>query len=163
MDVLGTHLELNEIYYFSALAFHRDKNDPLTTARHQRYIDCLTDTGIKIVMSKFKKKPYSNRHEEKETDVAIACKLLELFYLDKADSIAIVSGDSDLTPPIRTAFELFPSKSVYAVFPFGRKSKESAKLVKFSFKLKADRYVNNQFANPYTLKSGREIEKPDTW
>jgi len=49
-------------------------------------------------------------YEEKETDVAISVKLLELFVLDQFDSIVLVTGDTDIMPAIKTAFKLFPFK-----------------------------------------------------
>ncbi len=41
---------LEEIYYFSAFAFHRQDKDPGIIARHELFIECLKATGVKVEM-----------------------------------------------------------------------------------------------------------------
>jgi len=41
------------------------------------------------------------RHEEKETDVAIAVRLFESFYTDESDTVVIMSGDTDIAPAVQ--------------------------------------------------------------
>lgn len=97
---------LEEIYYFSAFAYHRQDKDPRIIERHKRFIECLTATGVVVELGRFKAKDvYCNgcktkvtHDEEKETDVAITVKLLELFVLNRCDTIVLVTGDTDLIP-----------------------------------------------------------------
>jgi len=56
-------------------------------------------------------------YEEKETDVNIAIYLLEYGLTDKYDKAIIISGDSDLIPPIKRVRELFPKKIIECVIP----------------------------------------------
>lgn len=124
-DVVGEKTELRSIYYFSALAKHLEAIDPDVTARHREFIRCLEDTGMLVVISRFKAKdikcpnPKCNnafvRYEEKETDVAIASKLLEIFFVNECDTAVLVTGDTDLAPAFRTANRLFPKK--HMLFP----------------------------------------------
>ena len=130
-----------------------------------------SDTGILVELARFKKKTLRCehcgrsllRHEEKETDVAIACRLFELLASDSADSIVLLSGDTDLAPAARLAKQLFPEKVVLFAFPFGRKNKELAQIADASFQIARSQYTRYQLSDPYTLKSGRVIAKPSSW
>jgi uncharacterized LabA/DUF88 family protein len=62
------------------------------------------------------------RAEEKMTDVRIATELLTDAFLDRFDSAVIVSGDSDLVPPILSIREHFPHKPIVVAFPPSRGS-----------------------------------------
>jgi hypothetical protein len=78
--------EVGDIYYFSALAHHVESSRPGTVKRHQTYLWALKSTGVHVELAQFKEKdrwcPLCHRssksHEEKETDVALAVRLLEL-------------------------------------------------------------------------------------
>jgi hypothetical protein len=56
-------------------------------------------------------------HEEKETDVAIACKLLELLCQGRCDTAVLMTGDTDIAPAIRTAKLLYPTADIAVAFP----------------------------------------------
>ena len=81
---------VEKIYYFSALAEHLRARDPGKIQRHRAYLNCLKSTGILVELGRFKKttvwcdhcERYIRRHEEKETDVAISARLLEIFIKD---------------------------------------------------------------------------------
>lgn len=171
LAIVGGGASLQEIYYFSALATHRDLHKPGVTMRHLLYLECLRATGVKPVMGRFKAKRlrcgrcggHYLRHEEKETDVAISVKLLELLHLDSADTIVLVTGDTDLAPAVKTAARLFPSMQVCFAFPYRRKNKELAQLVPKSFHIRKERYLANQLPDPFILPNGRVIPKPAGW
>lgn len=171
LPVIGSGATLEKIYYFSALAHHIDVRKPGVTARHRLYIECLQATGVIPILGRFKFKTVrchacnkNNPHyEEKETDVAISIKLIELFYKDEADTVVLVTGDTDLAPAVKTAMKLFPAKQVCFAFPYERKNKELAKLVSKHFQIKKERYAAHQFPDPMVLPSGKEIVKPVGW
>jgi len=102
------------------------------------------------------------KHEEKETDVAIAVKLFEVCFKSKADIIIIVTGDTDLSPAVKTCKELFPKKRILFAFPFDRKNKELLKLAPDSFSISKKQYINHVLSNPIKIKN-QEICKPDKW
>ena len=119
---------LTDIFYFSALPTW----DQEKTKRHQVYLDALRSENIEIVLGKFKKVTrkcllgcngnVSNTFqtfEEKETDVNIAIHLLEAGLTNKFDKAVIISGDSDLIPPVKRIRELFPKKIVTIYPPYG--------------------------------------------
>ncbi len=169
--LIGRDAVIQDIYYFSALAEHLRNSSPGVIKRHQDYIKCLDSTGVKVELARFKEKRIqcnqcSNsiiRHEEKETDVAIAAKLLELFFIDACDTVILVTGDTDLAPAVRTARRLFPTKRMLFCFPYRRKNNELAQLLPGSFRIKKERYTQHQLPNPVILPNGRKVYKPASW
>ncbi len=169
--LVGDKAALKNVYYFSALAHHLEETDPDITIRHKSFIKILKDTDIFVELGRFKAKEIKCRlcqnefvkHEEKETDVAIALKLLEVFITDECDTVILVSGDTDLAPAIRTARQLFPKKHVLFAFPYLRKNKELAKLAPGSFVIKPKKYVKFQLPDPYNLSDGTQVKKPPNW
>jgi len=173
--VVGGRTNLKSIYYFSAFAKHIEARDPRVIIRHKNLIKCLEDTGINVEMGRFKPKeikcPLPNyncvrkftKHEEKETDVAIAVKLLEVFFVNECDTAVLVTGDTDLAPATKTANKLFPDKHILFAFPAFRKNKELSQLAPGSFTLKPKQYAKYQFPDPYELSNGTLINKPQSW
>jgi len=169
--IISKTAKLEKAYYFSALANHLELTRPDVTARHRTFIECIKDTGIKIHLARFKKKyilcnhcgKSIKRHEEKETDVAIASSIFGILHQDEADNIVIMSGDTDIAPAVRTAKSLFPEKLIGFAFPYGRKNKELATISDFSFTISKEQYRKYQFPDPYVLKSGRKINRPLEW
>jgi len=169
--LFGREASLQDIYYFSALATHRIARDPDVIVRHEKFIYCLKNEGIKIDLSRFKSKDIKCpkcghnylKYEEKETDVKLALKLLELFIEDSCDLVVFVSGDTDLAPAVRTTKQLFPHKNVLFAFPYKRHNRELESLAPRSFKIRKEQYHIHQFPNSYPLVDGSEIGKPSTW
>ena len=56
LPVIGAGAELEEIYYFTALATHLDPHRPGVTARHRLYMEALVATGVIPVLGRFKYK-----------------------------------------------------------------------------------------------------------
>ena len=162
---------LEEIHYFSALAVHLDAAHPDKTNRHRIFIQCLEDTGVEKHLSRFKPNPIRcrrcrqtwKRYEEKETDVALASKMLELLVSNSCDTILLLTGDTDLAPAIKSARIIAPEKHLGFIFPFKRKNKELAKMSDFSFNLKPNAYTKHQFQDPRTIADGTVISKPNSW
>ena len=138
------------------------------TARHLTYIECLESTGVAVELSKFKFKESVCRncgskitkHEEKETDVSIAVRLLELLHTGRCAAAVLVTGDSDITPGVRCARRLFPLIPVYACFPFNRQSLELKAATSGSFRITKEAYRRYQFPDPVILPGGKVIPKP---
>lgn len=160
-------VQIVDVFYFTAIKEHLRLDDPETVLRHENYIKCLEDSGITVVINDFKEKEVKCKatckekfkiYQEKETDVAVASKLFEILVKDQCDVVVIMTGDTDLKPAYETAIELFPDKIIEFAFPFDRKNKSLV-----GFKISLDRYLGNLLLDPYTLKSGVEIPKPETW
>jgi len=182
--LIGKDANLAEIYYFSAFADHL--NDPNVTKRHQAYIECLKSTGIIAEMERFKPKdvtcplhsqllessprdiqcPLRGRfvkHEEKETDIAIAARLFEVIFNNKCDTVVLVTGDTDLTPVVKVCKSLFPTKAILFAFPCRRYNRELELLLPGSFRIHAKAYVRHPFPNPVLLTDGTKIHRPPSW
>jgi len=170
-NTVKTKTQLVEIHYFSALAAHLEATNPDVTDRHKIFIRCLKSTGILVELSRFKEKQVRcplcggcfSKHEEKETDVAMAMKLFELFHNDRCDTAILLTGDTDLGPAVRTANKLFPAKRILFAFPYKRMNRELSKLAPGSFKINRKQYVRHQFPDPFILSNGTKIRKPSKW
>ncbi len=167
LHLIGNNAQIADIFYFTSYTKHfKDK-----IKRHKTFVKALKSVGIKIVFGKFKKRhimckhckiPF-DRYEEKETDVAIAVKIMELGHIDCCDTIVVISGDTDLSPAVRTFKKLFSNKEVYFIFPYHRKNQELKDISENkSFNISFKQYQNHQF--PDRLMTKKEtINKPSKW
>jgi uncharacterized LabA/DUF88 family protein len=168
---IGGGAELTRLIYFSALAEHVEEVKPGAVARHRTYIAALASRGVQVELGTFKRKwrtcPACGTrtlfHEEKETDVAIAVRLLELLGNDRCDVGAIVSADSDLAPALREVGRSFPDKPVYCCFPYARGTTELRTLAKACFRIRKERYAAHQLPDPVVLADGTRLAKPESW
>ena len=171
LPLFGKDAELETIYYFSAIPYYLVNQHPDKIQRQQDYLLCLKSTKIEVELGRFKEKDvYCHRcksmilkHEEKETDVAMAVKVVELCLVNTCNSIVIISGDTDLSPAIRKCQTLFSTKKIIFAFPYKRKNKELASLASGSFSINKKQYVRHQLPNPVILQDGRQIFKPSNW
>jgi uncharacterized LabA/DUF88 family protein len=170
MYLFGKEYTLQKIFYFTAIAYHH----PEKIKRHSNYIRCLESTGIEVIRGRFKEKelfcPLCKQvyvgHVEKQTDIAIGSKLLELLYADDnnhCETFMLITGDSDLAPAIKTAIKVAPNVDIRFAFPVNRKSNDLLRLAPNSIKLKGGHYKANQFKNPLRLTDGTLLHKPSVW
>lgn len=160
--------ELKKIYYFSAYATWK----PGAHSRHIEYEKALKASGVETIMWQFKVKDRECRscgsswkgHEEKETDVNIALRLLDDAYLDNYDEAIIISQDSDLFPAIKLVKGRFSSKSIRIITPPNmHHSKEMAKVVgdKKLSKIKLVHIQRSLFPDVIKNAAGQTVvEKP---
>lgn len=168
---MGKEARFNGIYYFTALRHHVQSEKPASILRHKRYIEALESTGIHVVYGEFKEKTIKCKgckkeftsYEEKKTDVAIACKLLELINQNHSDIYVVVSGDTDLIPAIELAKKINDTIKIFAIFPYRRHNDEVRKYVDRNFTIKPNRYKDSSFKSILKLKNGCEIAKPESW
>lgn len=113
--------QLTAVYYFSAYATWL----PQQAQRHAAYVTALTARGVTPVMGNFKRKDRSCRscgarwtgHEEKETDVNIALRLLSEAEDDTYDVALLVTRDSDIAPAVRMVRSRHPKREIIVVAP----------------------------------------------
>ena len=171
IHLFGKDATLESIYHFSAIPNYLSPKNPNKIKRHKDYLTCLRSTGIHVELGRFKEKDvYCDKcrstilkHEEKETDVAIAVKLIEILFTDMCDNAVIISGDTDLSPAVRRCKILFPNKKIVFAFPYARKNKELSSLAQGSFSINKKQYIKHQLPNPVTLQNGKKIYKPSSW
>ncbi|MFH1220269.1 MAG: NYN domain-containing protein [Candidatus Eisenbacteria bacterium] len=169
--MFGKDACLAGVRYFSAPPHYLSPRDPGKVLRHETYMRCLRTTGIEVELARFKVKEvfcdscqsWIIKHEEKETDVAIAVRAMELFIDDRADALVIVSGDTDFSPLVRVCSRLFPQNDILFAFPYARKNKELVQIAPMSFSIGRVQYIKHQFPNPFILPDGTRIHKPAEW
>jgi uncharacterized LabA/DUF88 family protein len=168
---LGCRAELGEIHYFSAWVTHRTVHDKGVMDRHRTYVSALESTGVAVTMSQFKYKDVRCPHcraafkrpEEKETDVAMAVQLIELFATGEASVAVLMTGDSDMKPAIRGARRLFPENTIGIITPFLRHTTEMQSFGDFHFKVSQPLVQAAQFPRLLKLADGSILTKPASW
>ncbi len=171
LHVIGNKAEIVSVYYFSALANHLALRAPKKIERHKLFIRALESTGIVVQLARFKPKSLwchkcsskLRKYEEKESDVAIASKLLEAFITDECDTVVLITGDTDIAPAVRTAKQHFPEKKIVFGFPFKRRNNELAQLGDKYFKISKEKIALHQFPNLLVLQTGEKLYKPENW
>lgn len=165
----GRDAAIESVHYFTAIPFYL--NDGAKIKRQRDYIRCLESTGVDVREAKFKPKDvfcnrcqrFTKTQEEKETDVAIAAKLFDLLITDAADTVVLVSGDTDLVPAANTAARLYSPDHIRFILPYGRSNDEIKQLFSNSIDIKKERYTAHQFPDPFQVSRRRAISKPPSW
>lgn len=75
----------------------------------------------------------------------------------------LISGDSDLVPPIKAVHEIFKNKRVFVAFPTKRHNQSVAIVAKGSFTIGRKKLVDSQFTNSVQKKDGFILNKPKDW
>lgn len=171
LDLVAQRSTLQDVWYFTAYAYHLARVNPGKISRHKAYIRALTARGTNVRESHFKQKQawetktgrHFLTHEEKETDVAIACLVLEGAARNEFDTAVLVTGDTDLRPVVETFQRLYRDKRLLFAFPFDRKNRELARIAPDSFSLSTDSYSRHQLPTQVRLPSGKFVRKPEEW
>lgn len=164
---LSVEQQLAGIKYFTS----RVTNNPPKQKRQTTYLEALETTGIKIIYGLYKAKDIECNNcghawqisNEKMTDVNIATHLLTDAFSDVYDTAILISGDSDLVPPIKAVHQYFPSKSISVFFPPERHNNTVALAAKGSMSLGRKKLSNNQFSQSIEKTDGFILQKPVEW
>lgn len=158
--------------YFSAFAtFLATSSKPGFLERHRTYVLALQATGVEVALGRFKARSRScprcrhryQGYEEKETDVAIAIRIVELALSPACDTTVVVTGDTDILPAIRAARKLASAKQVWIGSPYRRHNRELRQHATGGFKIRPDAYLRHQLPDPVLARDGTVIPKPATW
>ncbi|MCG5052818.1 MAG: NYN domain-containing protein [Myxococcales bacterium] len=101
--------------------------------------------------------------EEKMTDVRIATRLLGDAVDDRFDTAIVISGDSDLTPPVEEVLARFPTKRIVVAFPPGRHSDQLRKAASGAFTLGEAHLRRSQLPDVVTTATGFQLTRPAHW
>lgn len=146
--------------------------DPDKPKRQSVYLDALqTLPGLSVFFGHYLQttstcwKCGSSRliQSEKMTDVNIATQLLADAFLDKFDTALLVSGDSDLAPPVTLIRQLFPTKWITVAFPPGRYSRLLSTAAKSTYHIGRDKLATSQLPNPVVKPGGFSLHRPAQW
>jgi uncharacterized LabA/DUF88 family protein len=166
-SLLKSHQELVEIKYFTS----RVSNSPDKQKRQSTYIDALESTKIKIIYGNYQDNSTECKRcghiwrtaKEKMTDVNIATAMMVDAFTDQYDMAMLISGDSDLTPPIKEVHRLFKNKRVFIAFPPKRHNNSMALVAKGSEIIGRKKLVDSQFTEEVESKTGYILRIPKEW
>ncbi len=166
-NLLKPSQELTEVKYFTS----RVNNNPDKQKRQSLYIDALESIGIKIIYGNYQDgnvKCLRCGHiwksaKEKMTDVNIATAIIIDAYKNEYDMAMLISGDTDLIPPIREVHAIFKDKRVMIAFPPKRHNKVLAIAAKGSFVIGRKKLVASQLNEEIVSSTGYKIKIPDSW
>ncbi len=160
--------QLVEVKYFTARV-----SDPADKRKRQSdYLEALrTHCGIKPFEGQFLAKAVEchrcgnswPKHEEKMTDVNVATEMLADAFQNRYDTAILVSGDSDLVPPIRAIKRLFPALRVIVAFPPNRYSRNLADTAHGHFFIDEPTLGRSQLPDEVTKPDGYVLKRPPTW
>lgn len=102
-------------------------------------------------------------YEEKMTDVNIAIQLLGDAFENVFDVALVISGDSDLTTPVRRILQRFPGKRVIVAFPPRRHSSELKRWASGFVSIGEDKLRTSQLPESLTKPDGFVLSRPVTW
>lgn len=166
-NLLRPDQELSGIKYFTS----RISNNPDKQKRQSTNIEALESVNIRIYYGNYQSDTIECRqcrniwpvYHEKMTDVNIATQIIIDAYQDKYDMAMLISGDSDLVPPIRTIHEWFPKKRVFVAFPPKRHNASVALVAKGSLTIGRKKLADSQFDIEVTKRDGFVLRKPREW
>ena len=167
-ELLKPHQVLLHTKYFTS----RVRNNPNKEKRQKTYIEAIeTLLDCNIYYGHYQSQveqcricghsyPYAN---EKMTDVNNAVEILTDAYSDKFDMALLITGDSDLVPPIRAVHKLFNNKRVFVAFPPNRFNISVKDAAKGSLMIGRKKLKDSQFAEKVKKKDGFVLMRPTEW
>lgn len=167
LSLLKPNQELTAIKYFTS----RVSNNPDKQKRQTNYLEALETQGIKIYYGHYQRDTIECKrcgniwpnYNEKMTDVNIATHMLADAYQDNYDMAMLISGDSDLVPPILVIHENFKQKRVFVAFPPKRFNNSVALVAKGSLTIGRKKLIDCQFADEVAKSDGFTLHKPVEW
>ena len=149
------------------------KNDMSALQRQLSYIDALQAIrpGMNVLYGHYLAKTAKcfkcgntyTRHEEKMTDVNIACRLLVDAMDNRFDVAFLMSGDSDLVPPIRIIRQRWPQKQMVVLFPPNRHSDALKKAAHGHTWIGEEKLRQSQLPDQVEVMPGKIIARPMSW
>lgn len=103
-----------------------------------------------------------NAHEEKMTDVNIATEMLCDAFDDVYDVALLISGDSDLVPPVRQVVTKFKDKRVVVACPPNRHSIDLVRAASHEFHIEKSHLKKSQMPETVVV-NGFPIRRPSEW
>lgn len=172
---LSDHQELTKVIYFTASPLNPDKS-----RRQSAFLNAnkaINGDRFEIVRGKYLTKqilcPHCHyaisRPEEKKTDVNISIRMVGDCVQNLTDIIVLVSGDSDLLPPIEFIQKHYPDKKVKAFFPPSIYSRDIAQNIvahkgKITLlKKNLNKFLIAKMPEEVSAEDGRQYTIPSLW
>ncbi|NBV24810.1 MAG: NYN domain-containing protein [Proteobacteria bacterium] len=178
-EVLRPHETVVSIKFFSAIVDGHRKGASDARDRHEKYIKALKSLPkVKVILGKFQDREVTCRAvcgrkylvpEEKKTDVNNAVEIMADAVDDKCDLAILISGDSDVQPPVQWVRRRYPQKSVLVYIPALPQERDDRRLdyytsigVQCKF-LPLESLVRHQLPETIRLPDGETICRPSIW
>ena len=179
-NLLRPHQQIQSTKYFTARINGAHPGDSPRMAkfreekrrRQAAYLEALeTVDHLKIYEGHFLSKELTCRKcgsvrvcpEEKMTDVYIATELMADAFLGNFDMALVVSGDSDLVPPIKAIRSHFKEKRIIIAFPPNRQSANLKKEASGYFTINQATLKASQLPQQVVKADGTILERPSHW
>ncbi|MBW6459762.1 MAG: NYN domain-containing protein [Bacteroidales bacterium] len=160
--------QLNQVKYFTS----RVRNNPPKEKRQGIFLEAIdTLDRIAIFYGHYQLRTESCRKcghtyqysNEKMTDVNIAVELLCDAFNNQFDTAILISGDSDLVPPIKAVKSIFPEKRIIVAFPPNRFNNIMKLNADGIIYINRSRLINSQMPEIVIKPDGFELKRPETW
>lgn len=166
-SLLKPNQELVCVKYYTS----RVSNNPDKQKRQSTYLDALESVGVQIFYGNYQDNNLECKRcghawksaKEKMTDVNIATAIIVDAFKQKYDMAMLISGDSDLTPPIKEVHNLFKHTRVFIAFPPKRHNSSMAIVAKGSLIIGRKKLVDAQFDEEVISKTGFKLKIPNEW
>lgn len=158
---------LSGVKYFTS----RVSNNPDKEKRQNIYLEALESTATEIIYGHYQNHMVKCKRcgsawpsaNEKMTDVNIATRMIVDAINNIYDVAILVSGDSDLVPPILAIKEHFPNKKVIVAFPPKRHNINIKLHAHGSFVIGRKLLKDCQFPEKVVKPNGFILNKPTEW
>lgn len=163
--------KLQSVHYFTS-RIRANGSNTLDMQRQTTYLEALgTLSNVQTHFGHYLEKSRQCRqcgaqwmdYEEKMTDVNIAVQLLSDAYEDQFDTVLLVSGDSDLTTPVKQVRARFPGKKIIIALPPNRRSQELIKAANGYFSINETALRNAQLPAQVQRADGFMLQRPAHW
>ena len=164
---LKEHQKVEEIKYFTA----RVAGDPAKEKRQRTYLDALQTAKTQLIYGHYKSRAKSchscghswRDNEEKMTDVNIATHMIMDAVNDKYDVAFLISGDSDLVPPIKAIRNHYKQKRVIVGFPPDRVNSTVKNAASGILHIGRRNLAASQFSDTVKSVTGYVLKRPKDW
>ncbi len=163
----GQRLEMTK--YFTARITAADKDKQKRQTIFLEALGTLSDFHIyyghylEKPMTCFNCKNTWNTHEEKMTDVCIGTEMLLDAFNNRFDTALLISGDSDLVPPVEAVRQQFPVKRIVVAFPPERSSMRLRQSANAYFTIGQAKFRKSIFSDKITKPDGYVLKRPKEW
>jgi len=160
---------LGTVYFTARISSRRD---PEKQKRQASYLDALaTLSTVRVVEGVYRTEGLRCERchlnwrvpREKQTDVSVATEMLLAALQDRCDTLLLISGDSDLVPPILAIQRYAPMKRVIVAFPPNRYSHELKQVASGFVHVNASQLRNSQLPDPVVSATGFALRCPAKW
>ncbi len=164
---MKSNQELIAVKYFTS----RVSNSPDRQKWQSTYIDALESIGVQVFYGNYQDGTQECKRcghlrrtaKEKMTDVNIATAIIVDAIKNEYDMAMLISGGSDLTPPIREVHKHFTNKRVFIAFPPKRHNSSMALVPKGSEIIGRKKLLGTQFEEVVLSKTGYPLVIPENW